>query len=54
MVNRDAATSEWSVARNDVFALLELSKLIKDCGANVGGLVHDLAQQGFGEHPGSA
>jgi hypothetical protein len=49
VVNRDAATSEWSVARNDVFALLELSKLIKDCGANADVVPHDLAQQGFGE-----
>jgi hypothetical protein len=49
VVNRDAATSEWSVARNDVFALLELSALIKDCGANADVIPHDMAQQGFGE-----
>ena len=49
VVNRDAATSEWSVARNDVFALLELSALIKDCGANADVIPHDMTQQGFGE-----
>lgn len=49
VVNRDAATTEWSVARNDVFALLELSSLIKDCGANADVIPHDMAQQGFGE-----
>lgn len=49
VVNRDAATSEWSVARHDVFALLELSALIKDCGANADIVSHDAAQQGFGE-----
>ncbi|WP_326687150.1 MULTISPECIES: hypothetical protein [unclassified Streptomyces] len=49
VVNRDAGTSEWAVARNDVFALLELSALIKDCGANADVVAHDAAQQGFGE-----
>lgn len=49
VVNRDAATTDWSVARNDVFALLELSSLIKDCGANADVIPHDMAQQGFGE-----
>lgn len=49
VVNRDAATSDWSVARHDVFALLELSALIKDCGANADVVPHDVAQQGFGE-----
>lgn len=49
VVNRDAATSEWSVARHDVFALLELSALIKDCGAQADVVSHDTAQLGFGE-----
>jgi len=49
VVNRDAATSEWSVARHDVFALLELSALIKDCGAQADVVSHDAAQLGFGE-----
>jgi hypothetical protein len=49
VVNRDPATSEWAVARNDVFALLELSALIKDCGARADVVPHDAAQQGFGE-----
>lgn len=50
VVNRDAAgTSEWAVARHDVFALLELSALIKDCGAHADVIAHDTAHQGFGE-----
>ncbi|MGH3313305.1 MAG: hypothetical protein ACRDP3_22420 [Streptomyces sp.] len=49
VVNRDPATAERAVARNDVFALLELSALIKDCGANADVISHDMAQQGFGE-----
>lgn len=49
VVNRDATTSEWSVARHDVFALLELSALIKDCGAKADIVSHDGAAQGFGE-----
>jgi hypothetical protein len=49
VVNRDAATAEWSVARNDVFALLELSAIVKDCGANADVISHDMTQQGFGE-----
>ncbi|WP_328308120.1 hypothetical protein OG432_05015 [Streptomyces sp. NBC_00442] len=48
VVNR-AATHEGSVHRFDVFALLELSSLIKDCGAHARIIQHDLAQQGFGE-----
>ncbi|WP_181765967.1 hypothetical protein [Streptomyces albidus (ex Kaewkla and Franco 2022)] len=49
VVDRETSTGEWAVARNDVFALLELSALIKDCGANVDVIPHDMAQQGFGE-----
>jgi hypothetical protein len=49
VVNRDAATAEWSVARNDVFALLELSAVVRECGANADVISHDMAQQGFGE-----
>ncbi|OEU91661.1 hypothetical protein DB35_09005 [Streptomyces abyssalis] len=49
VVNRDAATAEWSVARNDVFALLELSAVVKECGANGDVISHDMAQQSFGE-----
>ncbi|MDJ1132802.1 hypothetical protein [Streptomyces iconiensis] len=49
VVNRDAGTNEWAVARHDVFALLELSALIKDCGAQADVVSHDAAQQGFGE-----
>jgi len=49
VVNRDPATSEPAVHRFDVFALLELAALIKDCGANVQMVTQDGVQQGFGE-----
>jgi hypothetical protein len=49
VVNRDAGGPELTVMRHDVFALLELAALIKDCGANAQVLSHDTAQQGFGE-----
>ncbi|WP_051835922.1 hypothetical protein [Streptomyces sp. NRRL WC-3549] len=48
VVNRDAGT-DGAVHRHDVFALLELSALIKDCSAHARILSHDLTQQGFGE-----
>ncbi|WP_405775392.1 hypothetical protein [Streptomyces sp. NBC_00859] len=48
VVNRDAG-GDGAVHRNDVFALLELSSLIKDCGANAQILQSDTAQQGIGE-----
>ncbi len=49
VVNRDPATAEAAVHRIDVFALLELSALIKDCGAHVQVLTQDAVHQGFGE-----
>ncbi|MFI2640737.1 hypothetical protein [Streptomyces sp. NPDC018610] len=49
VVNRDPATSEPAVHRFDVFALLELSALIKDCGAHIQVATQDTAHQGFGE-----
>lgn len=49
VVNRDAGTSDWAVARHDVFAMLELSALIKDCDAHADVISHDTAPQGFGE-----
>ncbi|MEU0967675.1 hypothetical protein ABZ357_20420 [Streptomyces sp. NPDC005917] len=49
VVNRDPATSEPAVHRFDVFALLELAALIKDCGANLQVVTQDNVQQGFGE-----
>ncbi|MFD3381513.1 MULTISPECIES: hypothetical protein [unclassified Streptomyces] len=49
VVNREAGGPELSVMRHDVFALLELSALIKDCGAHAQVIAHDAAQQGFGE-----
>ncbi|WP_432092878.1 hypothetical protein [Streptomyces sp. bgisy100] len=48
VVNRKAG-GDWSVARRDVFALLELSALIKECGAQMQVVAHDAVQQGFGE-----
>ncbi|MGW2558735.1 hypothetical protein ACWCXB_05695 [Streptomyces sp. NPDC001514] len=48
VVNREAG-SEGAVHRFDVFALLELSALVKDCGAHAQIIQHDVAQQGFGE-----
>ncbi|NUL03052.1 hypothetical protein HRW07_07330 [Streptomyces lunaelactis] len=48
VVNREAG-NDGAVHRYDVFALLELSALIKDCGANAQIVSHDTAQQGFGE-----
>ncbi|MFJ4534742.1 hypothetical protein ACIP39_02000 [Streptomyces tibetensis] len=49
VVNRGAAGPELAVMRFDVFALLELAALIKDCGAHAQILPHDTARQGFGE-----
>ncbi|WP_415953736.1 hypothetical protein [Streptomyces sp. KLOTTS4A1] len=49
VVNRDAGGPDLMVTRNDVFALLELSAIIKDCGAHAQIITHDSAQQGFGE-----
>ncbi|UNZ16770.1 hypothetical protein [Streptomyces sp. 891-h] len=49
VINRDPGVDEWTVAPNDVFALLELSALIKDCGARAEVVGHDAARQGFGE-----
>jgi hypothetical protein len=48
VVNRDPGTQEKSVARHDVFALLELAALIQSCEAHYEILVHDAAQRGFG------
>ncbi|MER6631006.1 hypothetical protein ABT301_22770 [Streptomyces sp. NPDC000987] len=49
VVNREPGGAELSVKRHDVFALLELSALIKDCNAHAQVVAHDAAQQGFGE-----
>ncbi len=49
VVNRDPAATEPAVHRFDVFALLELSALIKDCGAYVQVVTQDMVHQGFGE-----
>ncbi|MEU0676612.1 hypothetical protein ABZ330_27640 [Streptomyces sp. NPDC006172] len=49
VVNRGAAGPELTVMRYDVFALLELAALIKDCGGQAQVVAHDAARQGFGE-----
>jgi hypothetical protein len=49
VVNRDAGSADLAVHRYDVFALLELSALIKDCGAHAEVITQDAARQGFGE-----
>ncbi|MFE9702314.1 hypothetical protein [Streptomyces sp. NPDC005930] len=49
VVNRDPASSEPAVHRFDVFALLELSALVKDCGAHAQVVTQDMVGQGFGE-----
>lgn len=48
VVSRDASGGE-AVARSDVFALLDLAALIKECGAHTQLISADIAQQGFGE-----
>lgn len=48
VVNR-AAGADGTVQRHDVFALLELAAVVKECGAHVRILQHDAEQQGFGE-----
>jgi hypothetical protein len=49
VVNREAGGPELTVMRHDVFALLELAALIKDCNAHAQVVAHDATQQGFGE-----
>ncbi|MFE9614106.1 hypothetical protein [Streptomyces sp. NPDC006012] len=49
VVNRDPATSEPAVHRFDVFALLELAALIKECGAHLQMVTQDNVQQSFGD-----
>ncbi|WP_405657471.1 hypothetical protein [Streptomyces sp. NBC_00079] len=49
VVNRGAGGPELTVMRYDVFALLELAALIKDCNAHAQILPHDAARQGFGD-----
>ena len=48
VVNREAG-GDGAVLRHDVFALLELAALVKECGAHAQIVQHDAAQQGFGE-----
>ncbi|GHH76950.1 hypothetical protein ACFRKE_08485 [Kitasatospora indigofera] len=49
VVNRHTASnSSKSVSRNDVFALMELSALVKECGAQAELVTHDEVRQGLG------
>jgi hypothetical protein len=48
VVNRDPGSRDWNVAQHDVFALLELAALVKECGAHADILAHDATAQGFG------
>lgn len=48
VVSRDAGT-DGAVARNDVFALLELAAVIKNCRAHAQIVSGEIPQQGFGE-----
>ncbi|GAA4851925.1 hypothetical protein [Kitasatospora terrestris] len=47
VVNRKAG-SGGSVSRNDVYALMELSALVKECGARPELVAHDQVRQGLG------
>ncbi|MCX5374999.1 hypothetical protein [Streptomyces sp. NBC_00091] len=49
VVNRQMGGKDSSLHRSDAFALLEISALIKDCGATVQVVTHDTARQGFGD-----
>ncbi|WP_326799244.1 hypothetical protein OG946_30895 [Streptomyces sp. NBC_01808] len=49
VVNRDAGGGDWSVAKHDALALLELSAVIKSCGAHAQVVAQDTAQQTFGD-----
>ncbi len=48
VVNQDPGARDGAVARHDVFALMELSALIKECGARADVVPHEGARQGFG------
>ncbi|MGW4894201.1 hypothetical protein ACWEQL_18310 [Kitasatospora sp. NPDC004240] len=49
VVNRHAgASSSKSVSRDDVFALMELAALVKECGAQAELVAHDEVRQGLG------
>ncbi|MER5862707.1 hypothetical protein [Kitasatospora sp. NPDC002040] len=49
VVNRHTAvTSSKSVSRNDVYALMELAALVKECGAQADLVSHDEVRQGLG------
>ncbi|MFJ8044672.1 hypothetical protein ACIRBX_29630 [Kitasatospora sp. NPDC096147] len=50
VVNRHtAAASSKSVSRHDVYALMELAALIKECGAQAEVTGHDQVRQGLGD-----
>ncbi|MGW4647786.1 hypothetical protein [Kitasatospora sp. NPDC004289] len=50
VVNRHTgASSSKSVSRSDVYALMELAALIKECGAQADVTAHDQVRQGLGD-----
>ncbi|MFC7220860.1 hypothetical protein ACFQLX_22260 [Streptomyces polyrhachis] len=49
VVNRDAGGGDWSVAKHDALALVELAAVIKGCRAHLQIVAHDTAAQGFGD-----
>ncbi|MEV5882015.1 hypothetical protein AB0L74_04725 [Streptomyces sp. NPDC052020] len=49
VVNRDPAAVEPAVHRFDVFALLELAAVVRECGAHFQVVTHDTVHQGVGE-----
>ncbi|MDI3409001.1 hypothetical protein [Streptomyces cavernicola] len=49
VVSRDAGGPELAVSHTDMFSLLELSALVKECGANAQVIAHDTVKEGFGE-----
>lgn len=49
VVNHHTASgSSKSVSRNDVYALMELAALVKECGADADIVAHDQVRQGLG------
>lgn len=48
VVNHDPGSREGSVSRHDAYALMELSALVKECGAHADIVAHDATRQGFG------
>lgn len=48
VVNHDPGARDGAVSRHDAYALMELSALVKECGAHPDILDHETTRQGFG------